>query len=64
MEACVGAAALTELKVFQGLDGQWKGLSGTSGSGEADGLETVVSSSEDSSFTEAWVAVGWAMEGF
>lgn len=43
------------LKGFQGLDGQWKGLSFTALSGEADGLDVEVSSSEDSSLTEAWV---------
>lgn len=58
--AFVGAADIgsTGLKGFQGLDGQWKGLSMTepaaeATSGEADGLETVVSSSEDSSLVEA-----------
>ena len=52
MAATVGAASLTGLKVFQGLDGQWKGLSFTA-SGEVDGLEAVVSSSEDSSLPAA-----------
>ncbi len=54
MVAFVGAAAIagsTGLKGFQGLYGQWKGS--LIASGETDGLETVVSSSEDSSLAEA-----------
>lgn len=51
-----GTAALGGLKGFQGFDGQWKGLPVKRSAigvtlGEADGLEMVVSSSEDSSLT-------------
>lgn len=45
-EGCGDAAGWTGLKGFQGLDGQWKGL--LSFAGEADGLDAVVSSSDDS----------------
>lgn len=54
--AAVGPATVGGLKGFQGADGQRKGLSversafGVT-SGEADGPETVRSSSEDSSLT-------------
>lgn len=63
--AFVGAAGTTgldALKGFQGLDGQWKGTPVTSvaeaTSGEVDGLEAVVSSSEDASLAEAVVEGG------
>lgn len=56
--ASVGAKATTStgLNGFQGLDGQWKGLSSaaeTTTSAEPDVLAAVVSSSEDSSLAEA-----------
>lgn len=64
---CSGAsvpATLTGLKGFQGLDGQWKGVSlteSTDASGETDGLAAVVSSSEDSSLPASLAAlVGFA----
>lgn len=57
-----GTAGLGALKGFQGLDGQWKGTSVTSvaeaTSADADGLEAVVSSSEDASLAEALVGGG------
>lgn len=52
----MGAAGGMGLKGFQGLDGQWKGLSFPASapmSGEEGGLDAVVSSSEDSSLAEA-----------
>lgn len=61
--ACSGAlvpATLTGLKGFQGLDGQWKGVSLTESegaSGETDGLAAVVSSSEDSSLPASLAAL-------
>lgn len=59
--AFVGAAGLTGLKGFQGLDGQWKGLS-FDASG-VDGLEVLVSSSEDSSLAESLGGAGGAAGG-
>lgn len=50
------------LKAFQGLEGQWNGLSVTA-SEEADGLEAVVSSSEDSSLVKVVLRDGEAGEG-
>lgn len=61
--ASVGAAGpwgWTRLKCFQGLEGQWKGWS--LGLGEADGLEDVASSSDDSSLAGA-LEGGCVVEG-
>lgn len=54
--AFVGAASEAGWKAFQGLEGQWKGVSFTSSviaRTEAVGLGAVVSSSEDSSWAKA-----------
>lgn len=59
--ASVGAAGSitsVRLNTFQGLEGQWKGA--TSVAGEADSLEAVVSSSEDSSLAAVGVGDGAA----
>lgn len=57
-----GTAWVGGLKAFQGLEGQWNGLSVTA-SEEADGLEAVVSSSEDSSLVNVGLWDGEAGEG-
>lgn len=54
----VGSIVLFGLNSFQGLEGQWKGA--TSVAGEADSLEAVVSSSEDSSLAAVGVGDGAA----